>query len=79
MTLYAVNVKTGVTVPVGSEIIDFRGDRATLVSLDRVNECRYGGCRSGKVTAKWQNGHCRSVYDKVFGLEIRDTDLEARI
>jgi hypothetical protein len=76
MTLKAIDKKTGLPVQIGDEIIDFRGDKATLISLDRVNEIRYGGHRSGKVTARWHDGMLRSVYDTVFDLEIRDTYLE---
>jgi hypothetical protein len=76
MTLVAYDLKTGKQVPLGSKIVDFRGDEATLVSLDRVNEMRYGGHRSGMVTADWGD-EIRSVYDKVFGLEVRDTRWEA--
>lgn len=45
------------------------------MSLDRVNEMRYGGHRSGMVTADWGD-HIRSVYDGVFDLEVRDTRRE---
>lgn len=77
MTLVAYNLKTGKQVPLGSKIVDFRGDEATLVSLDRVNEMRYGGHRSGMVTADYWGDGIRSVYDKVFDLEVRDTRWEA--
>ncbi len=76
MTLVAYDLKTGKQVPLGSKIVDFRGNEATLVSLDRVNEMRYGGYRSGKVTADWGD-HIRSVYDGVFDLEVRDAEWEA--
>ena len=74
--LRAIHAKTGKPVVLGDKITDFRGDKATLMHLDRVNEMRYGGCRSGKVTARWHDGMLRSVYDTVFDLEIRDTYLE---
>ncbi|MGE4212401.1 MAG: hypothetical protein AB7E75_03440 [Candidatus Methanomethylophilaceae archaeon] len=77
MTLVAYDLKTGKQVPLGSKIVDFRGDEATLVSLDRVNEMRYGGYRSGKVTASWADDKIRSVYDGVFDLEVRDAEWEA--
>ena len=76
MTLVAYDLKTGKQVPLGSKIVDFRGNEATLMSLDRVNEVRYGGYRSGKVTADWGD-HIRSVYDGVFDLEVRDAEWEA--
>lgn len=76
MTLIAVNPATGKEVPIGSVVTDFRGDEATLVAIERVNEMRYGGHRSGKVSAVWRNGSRRSMYDSVVGLEVRETEWE---
>lgn len=75
MTLVAYDVKTGEPIPIGSGIIDSRGNVAILVEVVRVNEMRYGGYRSGKVVGNW-DGYTRCVYDKVFGLEVRNTDWE---
>ena len=72
----AIHAKTGKPVEIGDEITDFRGDKAILVSLDRVNEMRYGGCRSGKVTGRWYDGMLRSVYDGVFGIIVIETNWE---
>lgn len=76
MTLVAYDVKTGEPVPIGSTVINFRGDEATLTSLARVNEQRYGGYRSGKVIVKNSDGSVWDYYDKVFDLEVRNTDWE---
>lgn len=61
----ALNEETGEVVPIGSEITDFRGDKAILVSVDRV---RIPG-KSGKITYRTADGRGRCVYDRVFGLE----------
>lgn len=61
----ALNEETGEVVPIGSEITDFRGDKAILVSVDRV---RIPG-KSGKITYRTADGRGRCVYDKMFGLE----------
>ena len=74
--LRAIDTETGKPVEIGAEIIDHRGDKAILVSLDRVNEMRYGGCRSGKVTGRWYDGMLRSVYDGVFGITVIETNWE---
>lgn len=62
----ALNEETGEVVPIGSEITDFRGDKAILVSVDRV---RIPG-KSGKITYRTADGRGRCVYDKMFGLEV---------
>lgn len=62
----ALNEETGEIVPIGSEITDFRGDKAILVSVDRV---RIPG-KSGKITYRTADGRGRCVYDTVFGLEV---------
>lgn len=63
----ALNEETGEVVPIGSEITDFRGDKAILVSVDRV---RIPG-KSGMITYELPDGKPgRCVYDKVFGLEV---------
>ena len=72
----AIHAETGKPVELGDKITDFRGDKATLMSLDRVNEMRYGGHRSGKVTARWRDGTLRSVYDSVFGIIVIETEWE---
>jgi hypothetical protein len=74
--LRAIHAKTGKPVVLGDKITDFRGDKATLMHLDRVNEMRYGGCRSGKVTARWHDGTLRSVYDGVFDIIVIETNWE---
>ena len=74
--LRAIHAGTGKTVGLGDKITDFRGDKATLMHLDRVNERRYGGCRSGKVTARWHDGTLRSVYDGVFDIIVIETEWE---
>lgn len=74
--LRAIHAKTGKPVEIGDEIIDHRGDKAILVSLDRVNEMRYGGCRGGKVTARRYDGIRGSVYDGIFGIIVIETNWE---
>lgn len=82
--LRAIHVKTGKPVEIGDEIVDFRGNKAILVSLDRVNEMRYGGRRSGKITVELvdQKRSDRvfditgSVYDKVYDIIVIEIDWE---
>lgn len=73
--LQAIDNRTCQPVEIGDEIIDFRGEKAILVSLDRVNEFRYGGRRSGLLTFN-RNGDAQTVYDKVFGISVIETDWE---
>ena len=75
--LRAIHAKTGKPVEIGDEITDFRGDKAILVSLDRVNEQRYGGRRSGKISYRRGDGDfgCE-VYDKVFDIIVIETEWE---
>lgn len=73
--LRAIHTKTGEPIEIGDEITDFRGDRAVLLSLDRVNEMRYGGRRSGKITARWGD-HVQSVYDGVCDITVIETNWE---
>lgn len=75
--LVAYDEKTGKVVPVGSVVQDCCGNYAKLLSLDRVNEIRYGGCRSGMVTADWGD-YTRCEFDKILNLEVRETDWEMR-
>ncbi|MGE0015681.1 MAG: hypothetical protein AB7S83_05850 [Candidatus Methanomethylophilaceae archaeon] len=77
MSLVAYNKETGEPVPIGSEVVDFRGDKAILVGIERVNEMRYGGYRSGKVAVECDS-YTYSYYDGVFGLEVRETDREPK-
>lgn len=74
--LRAIHAKTGKPVEIGDEITDFRGKKAILVSVDRVNEMRYGGCRGGKVTGRWYDGILGSVYDGVFDLIVINSEWE---
>ena len=74
--LRAIHAETGKPVVLGDKITDFRGDKATLMHLDRVNEIRYGGRRSGKVTVRWHDGMLMTVYDKVFDIIVIETDWE---
>ena len=71
MKLKAFDKNTGKEVKIGDTIIDFRGDRAILTAITRVNELNYGGHRSGKICAAWENGDRREVYDKVFNLIVK--------
>ena len=64
----AVDEKTGEIVPVGSEVTDFRGEKATLVSIDRAR----GPYRSGKITCVYPDGHGWSYYDGVFGIRVEE-------
>lgn len=74
--LRVIHTKTGEPIEIGDEITDFRGDRAVLLSLDRVNEMRYGGRRSGKITVKWEDHRPTVVYDSVFDITVIETDWE---
>lgn len=75
--LRAIHAKTGKPVEIGDEITDFRGDKAILISLDRVNEQRYGGRRSGKVSYRREDGRFGSeVYDSVFDLIVINSEWE---
>ena len=75
--LRAIHAKTGKPVEIGDEITDFRGDKAILVSLDRVNEQRYGGRRSGKISYRTEDGDFGSeIYDGVFGIIVIETNWE---
>lgn len=65
--------KSGNAVKVGDKVVSFRGEPATLVSLDRPAD----EGRSGKVTVKWDGfdgGHCEGFegqyYDVVFDLSV---------
>ena len=65
--LRAIDTETGKPVEIGAEITDFRGDKAILVSVDRVRTLG----RSGLITYELPDGKFgRCVYDKVFGLEV---------
>lgn len=73
VTLKAYKKSTGEEVKIGDTIIDFRGDKAILVAITRVNEFELGGRRSGKVAARWiDRNDYREVYDKVFDLIVRE-------
>ena len=74
MKLKAFKADTGEEVKIGDMIIDFRGEKATLTAITRINELYYGGCRSGKICAVWENGHEREVYDKVFNLIVKGVE-----
>ena len=77
--LFAVDKTTEEPVKLGSIITSFRGERAKLISCERVNELRYGGRRSGKVFVEWIDrnpGFKAEYYDNVFNLIVIDTDLE---
>lgn len=80
MPLQAFNVETGEAVEIGDTVTDFRGDIATLISVDRA---RQPG-KSGLVSVRWdayrQPGHDAGVwdyYDNVFGLEVREVERDA--
>ena len=74
--LRAIHAKTGKPVEIGDEIIDHRGKKAILVSLDRVNEMRYGGRRSGKISYRRGDGDFGEVYDSVFDIIVIETEWE---
>lgn len=59
---------TGAEVKVGDTVVSFRGETATLISLDRPA----GNGRSGKVTVEWSDapGSRGYYYDGVFGLKV---------
>lgn len=61
--LRAIDTETGKPVEIGAEITDFRGDKAILVSVDRV---RIPG-KSGKITYRTADGRGRCVYDRLRG------------
>lgn len=71
MKLKAFKADTDEEVKIGDTIIDFRGEKAILTAITRINEFYYGGCRSGKICAVWENGDKREVYDKVFNLIVK--------
>lgn len=77
--LAAYDTNTGREIPIGSIVTDSRGDRARLEYLDRANEFRYGGRRSGKVGVTFTDGNRGEYYDNVFNLEVRDLDLEEKM
>ena len=68
--LVAHDEKTGDEVKVGDTVISFRGEPATLISLDRPA----GNGRSGKVTVEWAKapGTRSYYYDGVFGLTVSE-------
>ena len=68
--LIARDLKTNQIVNIGDEVISFRGEKATLNALTRVNEMYYGGRRSGKVEVIWKDGFKSEYYDGVFNLRV---------
>lgn len=72
--LRAIQAKTGKPVEIGDEITDFRGDKAILVSVDRVRTLG----RSGLITYKLPDGKSgRCVYDKVYDIIVIETGENA--
>lgn len=76
----AIEKDTGRQIKVGDTITSFRGEKAKLVGLERVNEFRYGGRRSGKVIVEWvEDGFKAEYYDDVFNIIVIDTELEKEL
>lgn len=68
MGYVAHDEQTGARVNVGDTVVSFRGETATLISLDRPA----GNGRSGKVTVEWSDrpGSRGYYYDGVFGITV---------
>lgn len=66
--LIAFDEKTGERVNIGDLVTDFRGDRGTLVSLDRAREPG----RSGKVAVEMLSGRKVWTYDGVWSLRVEE-------
>ncbi len=77
--LKAIDEATGKEVKIGDIVTSFRGERAVLCDITRVNEFHYGGGRSGKVVVKWITNDSLAIesyddtmeyYDGVFNLRV---------
>ena len=75
--LIAMDNKTWKPIAIGDLVTSFRGEKATFMGCDRVNELRYGGRRSGKVVVQWPGDiHKREYYDNVFDITVIDLECE---
>lgn len=73
MLLNAYNTKTGNLVKLGDEVTDFRGDTATLVTLERANEIG----RDGKVVVQYPDADRQDYgYARVWDLEVRSPEAQ---
>jgi hypothetical protein len=66
--LKTTHEKTGKLIKPGDEVTDFRGDKWTFCGASRAREIG----RSGKVTAKREDGWSQEFYDGVFSLIVEE-------